>query len=113
MVILNMATYPLSITTTVSPEWGIVSDYADDGTLHRRELFTAQNFMLNANWDLLDLAKRDAIESLLLTNRLQVFQIDFDGHRYTAEMVTPPARHYPAPQLFGITAAFRGTRAAL
>ena len=113
MAVLNLAAYPLSITTTVEPEWGIVADYADDGRLHRRELFSEQHFLINANWDLLDLAKRDAIESLLLLNRLESFQIDFDGHRYTAELITPPARRYVAPQLFGISAVFRGTRVAL
>lgn len=110
MVVLDLANYPLSITTTIEPDWGIVADYADDGTLHRRELYGAQRYIINADWGLLDLPRRTALEDILQRNRLETFQIDFDGHRYTAELITPPARRYISGALYGVTAIFRGTR---
>ena len=110
MATIDLINYPLSISTTVEPDWGIVQDFADDGKMHRRELFGAQYFIINANWDLIDLAGRNIIEGMLRRNRMEIFEFDFDGHRYSAELVSPPARKYVSPTLYGISATFRGTR---
>lgn len=110
MATIDLAKYPLSISSTVEPDWGIVQDFADDGVMHRRGLFGAQYFIVSANWGLLDITGRDALESLLLRYRLEQFTFDFDGHTYTGELYTPPARRYVSGQLYGITAQFRATR---
>lgn len=112
MAAINLATYPLSISTTVEPDWGIVQDYADNGALHMRELFAARYFVVNANWGLLDTAGRDALESLLLLYRMEDFTFTFDGHAYTGKMISPPSRRYVSGQLYALSAAFRATRAS-
>ena len=110
MATIDLAKYPLSISSTVEPDWGIVQDFADDGVMHRRGLFGAQYFIVSANWGLLDITGRDALESLLLRYRLEQFTFTFDGHTYTGELYTPPARRYVSGHLYGITAQFRATR---
>lgn len=110
MAIIDLAKYPLSISSTVEPDWGIVQDFADDGVMRRRGLFGAQYFIVSANWGLLDITGRDALESLLLRYRLEQFTFTFDGHTYTGELYTPPARRYVSGQLYGITAQFRATK---
>lgn len=110
MVTIDLAKYPLSISSTVEPDWGIVQDFADDGVMHRRGLFGAQYFIVSANWGLLDITGRDALESLLLRYRMEQFTFEFDGHTYTGELYTPPARRHVSGHLYGITAQFRATR---
>lgn len=110
MATLNTSTYPLSISTRIEPDFGIVQDFADDGALHLRQLFGAEYFIIDARWDLLDATKRAALETFLTTNRLEPITFDLDGHTYSARMTSGPSRRYVSGHLYAIGATFRGTR---
>lgn len=110
MATIDLTKYPISTSSTIDPDWGIVQDIADSGVLYRRELFSAPRFIVNASWDLLDLTGRDNLESLLLRYRMEQFTFDLDGHTYTGDLLAPPTRRYVSGTLYAISAAFRATR---
>lgn len=109
-----MAALPLSdriaISATVDADWGIVTDLADDGTLHRRQLFARQFYRLRARWELLTAAERDAVVGFISDNRMEPLQVDAGGHTYDVELVEGPQEDMQSATRYGVTAVFRGTR---
>ena len=110
MAALDTETYPLSVSTTVDPDWGIVQDYSDDGTLHLRGVGSTQNYIINARWDLLDTTGRNALESFFSMNALEEITLSFDGHDYVCRMISPPTRRYTSGALSGLSVTLRGAR---
>lgn len=110
MAALNVTTYPMSVSSTVEPDWGIVPDYTDGGVLLRRGLYPLRYYIITARWDLLDLAGRDYLEGFFDGNQLEPITFTLDGHDYTAEVLVPPARRWVSGTLYGISVTLRGTR---
>ena len=110
MAALNLSLYPPSVSSTVEPDHGITLDYADSGKLHRRGLYAAQHYVVTLNWDLLDLAQRDYLESFIFLNRLETVAFTLDGHDYTGDLIGGPVRRWVDGTLYGLSAQYRATR---
>lgn len=111
MAVLNTALYPIAAASlAIDPDFGVVHDFSDDGVMHSRQLFGAEYFIIDARWDLLDAAKRAALETFLITYRLELITFDLDGHTYTTRMTSGPSRRYVSGHLYALSATFRGTR---
>ncbi|MFZ5653163.1 MAG: hypothetical protein ACOY42_02000 [Pseudomonadota bacterium] len=104
---------PLSVAATVDADWGILLDYADDGTLHRRELNSREFYRLNASWELLTVAERDALMGFLRGRRMEQVALDAGGYRYTVELIEGPREELRSATRFDVSAVFRGTRALI
>lgn len=101
---------PIAISSAIEADWGVVSDYADDGTLHRRILFAQDFYRLNARWELMTPGERDRLVQFLRRNVAEELTLDASGYRYRIELIEGPVEDLQSSSRHGITAVFRGTR---
>ncbi len=110
MAVLDLATYPPSVSSTVDADLGIVLDKVDTGQQYRRGLYANSYFIVSLNWDLLTLAQRNTLEGFVLLYQLDTVTFTLDGHDYTGELISGPIRRWVAGTLYGLAVQYRATR---
>ena len=101
----------VSQSTTVTPEYGMVQDYTDDGEMYVRNLYSKTRYKLNLVWEDISTADILSLENFIETYRLVDVEIPIGTETYTGKLVTDTvSRTYSGGLLSGLTATYRGTK---
>lgn len=98
--------YPLGLATTVDEDFGVVFDYADDGTPHSRDLYANPKYTINASWGELYKDEAAALRNLLLTYRNSEFSLTVHDVSYQGRLIGFPKTSWLGGNLQSVTAVF-------
>jgi len=111
MAIALPASPVLTIATAVVTDTGMVADRTDDGETRLRSLYAATQYEVSLQWEKLELAGKDTIETFLETYRASEIDATFSGKTYRGRITQAPSVSFDGGQnLYRIAATLRGPR---
>ncbi len=100
-----------TIATAVATDTGMIEDRTDDGQTRLRSLYAATQYEVSLQWESLELASKDSIESFLETYRASEIDAVVSGKTYRGRITKPPAITFDGSQnLYSVSATIRGPR---
>jgi len=100
-----------TIATAVTTDTGMIADRTDDGQTRLRSLYAATQYEVSLQWEKLELASKDTIETFLETYRASEIDAAVSGKTYRCRITQAPSISFDGGQnLYRVTVTLRGPR---